>query len=457
MGRFLEVGGGLRRALTATLATMRARVETAGNERDSVGGPLGVDAPGKGAGELPFPPPREATGRPSGPASGEPAEAAPGSVAGRPAVGVPVPTPSVSSRDDAQVPKELRIAAAYSWRLIVLAIAAAGVLYLVGRLSHVVIPLAISLLLSALLSPAVRILRTKARFPPSLATGLVVVAGLAAVGGTLTLVVNEFVNKSGELSENASAGVRRIQRWLQGDPFNLSNEQLDSAITAAENWIDANQGRLTGSAVSTATATIEALAAFFLVLFATFFFMRDGDRIWRFVVRIFPKGAEEQVAAAGYAAWGTLGSYVRATVLVAFIDAVGIGVGLYFLHVPLAFPLAALVFLAAFIPIIGATVSGSVAVLVALVTRGPAAALIALLIVIAVQQLEGHVLQPLIMGRAVAIHPLAVIVAIAAGVVLAGIVGALVAVPIVAVLNTAVRFLVRNRREPPPEGVVISA
>jgi putative heme transporter len=320
-----------------------------------------------------------------------------------------------------------------------------------------VIPLAIALLLSALLSPLVRFLRVRAKFPPSLAAGVVLVGGLAAVIGTLALVITEFVDKSGDLATQASAGIRRIQVWLQGEPFNLTNKQLNDAITAAERWINENQGKLTGSAVSTAQATLEGIALFILVLFVAFFFMRDGQRIWRFLVRIFPKNAEAHVEAAGYAAWATLGAYVRATVLVAFVDAVCIGAGLYILKIPLAFPLATLVFMGAFIPIVGATVSGAVAVLVALVTHDFTAAVITLGIVIAVQQLEGHVLQPLIMGRAVAIHPLAVIVAIAAGVVTAGIVGALVAVPIVAVLNTAVRYLVLKRREPPPDAVIISA
>jgi predicted PurR-regulated permease PerM len=170
-----------------------------------------------------------------------------------------------------------------------------------------------------------------------------------------------------------------------------------------------------------------------------------------------PRNARRPLIEAGHAAWLTLVAYVRATVIVAFIDAVGIGLALVILGVDFAFVLAALVFLFAFIPIVGATVSGAVAVLVALVDQGPVAALIVLAAVIVVQQLEGHVLQPLIMGRAVSIHPLAVIVALAAGVVVAGIIGALVAVPIVAVLNTAVRHLSRRAPQPEPDAVVISA
>ena len=184
-----------------------------------------------------------------------------------------------------------------------------------------------------------------------------------------------------------------------------------------------------------------------------FFFLRDGAQIWRFLCRLLPRPARVPVARAGHYSWHTLGSYVRATVLVAFVDAVGIGIGLAVLGVPLALPLAALVFLGAFIPVIGATLSGTVAILVALVTQGPVSALIVLGVVVAVQQLEGHVLQPLIMGRAVALHPLAVVLAIATGLVVAGIVGALVAVPLLAVANTAVRYLTEHPGgEPTPTG-----
>jgi predicted PurR-regulated permease PerM len=230
-------------------------------------------------------------------------------------------------------------------------------------------------------------------------------------------------------------------------------------VTEFQKWVTDHRSTLTTGALSTATTAIDVLASTFLVLFTTFFFLRDGRRIWRFLVNLLPVAAREPLASAGEQSWQTLVAYVRATVLVAFIDAVGIGIGLVGLRVDLAFPLAALVFLGAFIPIIGATLSGTVAILVALVTRGPVIALLVIAVVIGVQQLEGHVLQPAIMGKAVAIHPLAVIIAIATGVVLAGIIGALVAVPIVAVLNTGVRHLAARRRHerPPkaPEDVVV--
>ncbi|GAA0482839.1 AI-2E family transporter [Paractinoplanes deccanensis] len=363
---------------------------------------------------------------------------------------------STNSRDDAEVPHSLRIAAAWGWRLIVVGLVGWALLRFIGVISVVVIPLSVSLLLSALLSPAVSWLR-RVGVPASLATFLVLICGLAAVAGTLTLVINQFVNGLPELTKNASEGVRQIQEWLKTGPLHLSDDQVNRAIDNAQTWINAHTAQLTSTGISTAATVFEVLTGMLLVLFSTFFFLRDGRKIWRFVVRLFPVNARWSLADAGDASWATLGSYVRATVLVAFIDALGIGIALVILDIPFPFPLAALVFLGAFIPIVGASVSGAVAVLVALVDQGWVVALIVLGAVILVQQVEGHLLQPLIMGRAVAIHPLAVIIGIASGVVLAGIIGALIAVPLIAVLNTGIRRLSRRRPEVPPDAVVVTA
>jgi predicted PurR-regulated permease PerM len=364
-------------------------------------------------------------------------------------------------RDSQDVPYPLRIAAAWSWRLVMVAVAAAILLYVVSKLHQVFVPVSIALLLSALLAPLVNWLRDRARLHRSLATAIAMIAGLAVVAGVLTLVITEFMSSWEQLSQQAQGGLQQIQNWLKGGPLHLSDKQLDSAIGAAQQWLKDHRASLTTGALSTATTAFEVIASIFLVLFTTFFFLRDGRRIWRFLVGLLPEGAREPLGTAGEQSWLTLVAYVRATVLVAFIDAAGIGIGLVILRVDVAFALAALVFLGAFIPIVGATLSGTVAVLVALVTRGPVIALLVIAVVIGVQQLEGHVLQPLIMGRAVSVHPLAVIIAIATGVVLAGIIGALVAVPILAVLNTGIRHLAarqRHRPEPaPPEEVVVKS
>jgi predicted PurR-regulated permease PerM len=362
---------------------------------------------------------------------------------------------STSSRDDAEVPHSLRISAAWSWRLIVVGVVGWALLRFIGIISVVVVPLAIALLLSALLAPAVGVL-FRLKVPRSLATFLVLICGIGVIAGTLTLVINQFVDGLPELTSKTTQGVRQIQEWAKTGPLHLSDNQLNNAIDNGQNWINSNTASLTSTGLSTAATLAELLTGTLLVFFSTFFFLRDGRKIWRFIVRLFPVNARWSLADAGDASWATLGSYVRATVLVAFIDAVGIGLALVILKVPFPFPLAALVFLGAFIPIVGASVSGAVAVLVALVDQGWVVSLIVLGAVILVQQVEGHVLQPLIMGRAVAIHPLVVIVGIASGVVLAGIIGALVAVPLIAVLNTGVRRLARRRPEVPPDAVVVT-
>ena len=365
---------------------------------------------------------------------------------------------SVASRDDAEVPHALRLGAAWAWRLIVILIVLGFLLWVLAKLHQVVVPIAIAMLLSALLSPAVSWLRRRG-VHRSLATALVLIGGVLLVAGTLTLVVTEFINNYASLADSAQTGLTRIQDWLKGGMFHLSDAQMSSVVSSAQKWLTENQSTLTTGAIATATTAVDVIVSIFLILFTTFFFLRDGDKIWRFLVNLLPRDARLPMGNAGQQSWLTLVAYVRATILVAFIDAVGIGVGLVILRVELAFALAALVFLGAFIPIVGATLSGTVAVLVALVTRGPVTALIVLGIVIGVQQLEGHILQPLIMGRAVSIHPLAVILSIAAGLVLAGIIGALIAVPLVAVLNTGIRHLAARRRNepdpPPPTAVVV--
>ncbi|MFC7759539.1 AI-2E family transporter [Catellatospora bangladeshensis] len=301
-----------------------------------------------------------------------------------------------------------------------------------------------------------QVLRHRLRLPASLATALVLFGGVLGAVGLVTLLVTQLIDGTPELSENASAGLQQIREWLRTGPLHLSTHQLDTAVDAGAAWVRDNRQNLTSGLFATAGASFQILVTAMLILVVTFFFLRDGRRLWHLAMIAVPRRARRPVLEAGNAGWLTLVAYVRATVIVAFIDALGIGLALVLLRVEFAFVLAALVFLASFIPILGATVSGAVAVLVALVDQGPVTAVIVLAAVILVQQLEGHVLQPLIMGRAVSIHPLAVIVALAAGVAIAGIVGALVAVPIVAVLNTALRHLMQGR-QPAPDAVVVSA
>ena len=354
--------------------------------------------------------------------------------------GSPVLLVEQSRSVDDGLPRGVRTAGAWAWRIILFVAAAYLLIRVVGLLRVVVIPVVVALLLAAMLEPVAAGLR-KRGVNRSLAAGLVLVTGLIVVFGGLTLIVQTFLSQLDNLSTQVADGLDEVQGWLVRGPLHLSQTQLSDGLDRLQKSLTDNQSALTSGALSTAATLGEVVAGFFLVLFTLFFYLRDGGQIWTFLCRLLPREARIPAARAGHYSWHTLVSYVRATVLVAFVDAAGIGIGLAVLRVPLALPLAALVFLGAFIPVVGATLTGAIAVLVALVTVGPVKALIVLGVVIAVQQLEGHVLQPLIMGRAVALHPLAVILSIATGVVVAGIVGGLVAVPLLAVLNTAIRYL----------------
>ncbi|MCM4077468.1 AI-2E family transporter [Paractinoplanes hotanensis] len=367
------------------------------------------------------------------------------------AAATPVVMVDASPRDEDGLPRAVRVAGAWSWRIVLFFAVGWLMLQVIARLDLVIIPVVVAVLLAAMFQPVAAWLSRRG-MGRSLSAALVLITALIVVFGGLGLIINTFVSQLDTLSSQVGDGVRQVQDWLARGPLHLSQDQINNAIAEAQTAITSNRGALTSGAVTTATTIGEVGTGFFLTLFTLFFFLRDGDQIWRFLCRLLPRGARLPTARAGHYAWHTLVSYVHATVLVAFVDAIGIGIGLFALQVPLALPLAALVFLGAFIPVVGATISGAVACLVALVTVGPVKALILLGVVIAVQQLEGHVLQPLIMGRAVALHPLAVILAIAAGVVLAGIVGGLIAVPLLAVLNTAVRYLFAHPGgEPTPD------
>jgi predicted PurR-regulated permease PerM len=344
--------------------------------------------------------------------------------------------------DDARqvVPWPLRVASAIGWRFLVVVGALVVLGMALGRLAAVVVPVAIALLLAALLAPAVRWL-VERRVPRAAATAGVLVGGLLVLGGVLTFVVATFVGGAPALAAQLAASVDAAVAWLSAGPLQLSPEQVGGLQDELLSMLDANQASITAGAITTVTALGQGATELLLVVFVLIFFLHGGAGIWQFLLGGVPGDLRVRVDVAGRRGLAALVAYVRATAVVAVVDAVAIGIGLGVLGVPLAVPLAALVFLGAFVPIVGAVVAGSVAVLVALVAQGPVSALIVLAIIIAVMQLEGHVLAPWLLGRAVKLHPLAVVLAVAVGLLLAGIAGALLAVPVLAVLNSAVRSL----------------
>ncbi|MET0131996.1 MAG: AI-2E family transporter [Kibdelosporangium sp.] len=348
------------------------------------------------------------------------------------------------------VPRGLRVSAALAWRFVVVIAALYVLIWLGGYFSTVLIPVAIALLLAALMAPGVQKL-VEWGVPRGLSAAIVLIAGLGVIGGLLTFVITEFSNGLPQLQTQVGESLETIRKWLLEGPLHLRKEQIQDFVNNIIDSLKANQSAITSGALTTAANIGELLAGFLLTLFILIFFLYDGAGIWKFLMGGVPANVRERTDVAGRRGFSSLVSYVRATAAVAVVDAVGIGVGLWIIGVPLVVPLSALVFLGAFIPIIGAVIAGTVAVLIALVANGLVAALIVLGVVILVMQLESHVLQPWMLGRAVRLHPLAVVLAITAGLVAAGIPGALLAVPLLAVLNAAVRSLLHDREAEPEQ------
>ncbi len=346
----------------------------------------------------------------------------------------------------------MRVAAAWSWRLLLVGGVLAVVIFLVIQLRLVIIPVLVAILLSALLVPFSAYLQAH-RWPKWLAVTVSMVATLAFVGGLLTLGISQIVRGSADLAEQSVVAWNDFRTWLLDGPLHVTPDQFDQAVQQLVESVQRDSDILVSGALSVSSSIGHFVAGLLLALFATLFILIDGRGIWNWVVSIFPRRARAAIDGAGRAGWSTLENFVRVQIFVAAIDAVGIGLGALVLGVPLAIPIAVLVFLGSFVPIVGAVVTGALAVFVALVYNGWGIAVAMLGVVLVVQQVEGHVLQPLIMGTAVKVHPLGVVVAVATGSLLAGIPGALFAVPVAAVLNVMVVYISGGswRKAAPPD------
>ncbi|MDQ0822167.1 putative PurR-regulated permease PerM [Arthrobacter sp. V4I6] len=383
-----------------------------------------------------------------------PADAAaphPGSDPATPAVPLPVLTDRQLDRD---IPYGVRIAAAWSWRLGLILLLSGTLIWLLSRISFLLIPIMVAALLAGLLNPVTGWLRTR-QLPNGAAVAITVLGFIGAIGGALALVGRQLVSGFSELWSEALAGIQKIQGWLAEGPLHLSAAQIDQYIKEGTAALQDNSSSILSGALSFGSTAGHFAAGLILALFILIFFLLEGDRIWAFLVRLLPRKARAATYGAGRKGWASMVSYARIQMFVAFVDAVGIGVGAAIIGVPLALPLGVLVFLGSFIPIVGALVTGAVAVLLALVANGWVNALIMLGIVLLVQQLESHILQPLVMGKAVALHPVAVILAVAAGSYLAGIPGALFSVPVLAVANSSIRYIAGRTWE--HDGVLAAA
>jgi predicted PurR-regulated permease PerM len=344
------------------------------------------------------------------------------------------------------VPVGLKIAAAYSWRILLVLGVFAVFVYLFIQFRYIAIPFMISILVGALLVPLVQWLQ-RHRWPKWLAVALAMVGTIAIVAGLIVVVVAQIRSGFPDLQERSLAAFQDFRDWLVTSPFAIDDAEFDAWIASIVEAVQRDSQAIISGALSVGSTAGHVITGLLLTLFATLFILIDGKGIWAWIVRLFPRRARPAVDGSGRAGWVTLTTFVKVQIFVAAVDATGIGLGAWVVGLisgqgfPLVIPIAIAVFLGSFIPVVGAVVTGALAAFVALVYLGPFWALIMLGIVLLVQQVEGHVLQPLVMGTAVKVHALAVVFAVAAGSYIGGIAGALFAVPVVAVGNVVVRTI----------------
>ena len=350
------------------------------------------------------------------------------------------PTHPLLKGDDG-VPRGLAVASAITLRLLIVV---AGIVILAlgaARLMLVVLPVIISILLTTLLTPLARRLQQR-RWRPAPAALASVLLALLVFFGLWALIIPGVLSQSDDLFTNVQDGAKQAVGILE--PLGVGRGDVDRAID--EGLKSVQGGAVANEVLTGAMLVTQWAAALVLIVVLTFFFIKDGESIWDWIVELFYEERQDTIREAGARAWASLSAYVQGVFLVATIDAVLIGAGLLILGVPVAMPLIVLTFLAAFFPIVGAFTAGAAAVLVALVANGLPTALALLAIIVAVQQLEGNVFYPIVVGRKLALHPVGILLALTAGGVLAGVAGAFLAMPVVAVAGAILHFM-RERRE----------
>lgn len=349
--------------------------------------------------------------------------------------------PSAQPKLDAatSVTFPVRVAAAWSWRLIVIGVVGYVVVQAVARVELVAFSLVLALLLTSVLHPVERTIRRVVRGPRSLATAVTVLLGITVLGLVGWFVTWQITDHSTQLGEQITTFVNKSKNWLQNGPLKLKQTDFDKLTQNISKTVSSHESDLVNGAVATFQTVVDIFEAALLILLSTFFLLRDGDLVWRWVLSLFPRVAHHRLDVAGRAGWHTLGGYMRGTVLIALFHGVSVTIGLLLLNIPLAPALGVLIFLGSFIPLIGLTVTGAFCCAVALLEHGVTAAIVLAILITVLVQVESHLLQPLIMARAVEVHPFAVVVSVLTGSTVAGIAGALIAVPLVAFLNTAIR------------------
>jgi predicted PurR-regulated permease PerM len=357
----------------------------------------------------------------------------------------PLSGPDRKKAVEESIPVGVEIAGQWAWRLLVIV----GVLIVVGlliiSLREIVIPFMLSILVSALLVPFKSML-VRHHWPKWLAVTVALVLTLIVVGGLIFIVIWQVKSGYPALKRQWIVAYDDFKHFLRTSALQISPKQFDDYLNDLVGTFKADNSAILNGAVTLGSTAGHLITGFLLALFSTIFILIDGAGIWNWIVRVFPRRARRAIDGAGHAGWLTLTAFVRAQITVAAIDAIGIGlgafiIGLIFGSFPLVIPIAIAVFIGSFIPIVGAVITGALAVIVALIFDGPLAAVIMLAVVLGVQEAEGHGLQPFLLGNAVKVHGLAVVFAVAAGGFVAGIPGALFAVPVVAVINVMVRYI----------------
>jgi predicted PurR-regulated permease PerM len=369
----------------------------------------------------------------------------------RPQAAGPLDAGGVGKRPGVQnVPRSLQQAAAWSWRLLLVGLLIYVAFRVASALRLVVLPCFAALLLTALLQPLTARLR-KIGMPSLAATWCTVLAAVAVLAGVGTLAANRVSAEYPRLSAEVRHRAHQVQVSLAGPPFHISSVRLQQYSNQLVQFLSQHKSLVAGTAVTGGKIVLELLTGLALTMFITFFLLKDGERIWGWLASALGPQARRRADNAGLAAWAALVNYVRGTTVVAAIHAVSIGLALWILGVPLLVPLIILVFLAAFVPLVGILVAGALAILVTLGTKGLLAAVILLAVFLLENQIESHLLQPLVVGRIVRLHPLAIILVLTVGGIIAGIAGAVVAVPAAAAISYAWPYL-RGAERAPPRG-----
>jgi putative heme transporter len=342
-------------------------------------------------------------------------------------------------------------AAQVSLQLLLVAAGLAVLGFVLVHLRLVILPVLAALFLATVLMPVSAAMRRR-KVPPAIAAFLTILLAVLVLVGISALLAPPVADEVGDLEESFRAGVAEVGSTLEN--VGISQEEIDNAVDSGLQTLEDSSGAIGQGLVSGALLVFEVIAGILLALVLLFFFLKDGDRMWSWLVDLLPRRRRDDANEVGRRGWSTLGSYLRGVALVALFDAVVIGVALAILGVPLVLPLAVLTFFAAFFPLVGAVTAGAVAALVALVSNGVVTALIVVAVITAVQQLEGDVIYPVLVGRIIELHPVAILLVLTAGAVVAGIIGALFAVPVAAVIWTAIKYF---RDEPDGEGAATPA